>query len=76
MACLALAAAPEPNYSAIQTKKTVILAGREDKTSPPATTEFLHEELKGSEVVWLENVGHWHGFEDVEGTAKALTSIL
>lgn len=76
LACLALAAAPDPNYSTIRAKKTVILAGKEDKTSPPATTEFLLEQIKGSQVVWLENVGHWHGFEDVEGTAKALAAIL
>jgi pimeloyl-ACP methyl ester carboxylesterase len=76
LACLALATAPEPSYSAITAKKTIILAGREDKTSPLATTEFLHEQINGSEVIWLENVGHWHGFEDVEGTAKALTAIL
>lgn len=75
LACLALAAAPEPDYSAIRAKKTIILAGREDKTSPPATTEFLVGEIKGSEVVWLEDVGHWHGFEDVDGTAIALVAI-
>ncbi|KZP22785.1 putative hydrolase [Athelia psychrophila] len=76
LACLGLAAASEPDYSKISAGKTVILAGKEDKTSPAATTEFLHEQIKGSEIIWLENVGHWHGVEDVEGTANALKSIL
>ncbi|KAF7972484.1 hypothetical protein HWV62_17916 [Athelia sp. TMB] len=76
LACEALGAAPEPDYSKITAGKTVILAGREDKTSPAATTEFLNQEIKGSKVVWLEDVGHWHGVEDVEGTASALNSIL
>jgi len=55
----------------------IILAGKEDnQTSPPATTEFLHKQINGSEVIWLENVGHWHVFEDVKGTANALSAIL
>lgn len=76
LACLALAAAPEPEYSAIKANKTIILAGREDKTSPITTTDFLNGQIKGSQVVWLENVGHWHGYEDVDGTAQALNAIL
>lgn len=58
-ACLALAAASEPDYSKIAAS-TLILAGDEDKTCPEATVNFLSKEIKDTEVVKLSNVGHWH----------------
>jgi len=74
-ACLALAKAVDPDYSKI-TSKTVILAGSEDKVTPPDILEFFKRSIVGSEVMVLEDVGHWHLLEDVEGTAKALISFI
>jgi pimeloyl-ACP methyl ester carboxylesterase len=76
LASLAIAAAPEPDYSRIQAKNVVILAGREDKRIPEVTTRFFESSIKGAKVVWLENVGHWLAVEDVESTAKALSESL
>jgi pimeloyl-ACP methyl ester carboxylesterase len=58
-ACLALADAKEPDYTAI-TAPTLILAGNEDKTCPKATVDFLTQNIKNSKVVDLPDVGHWH----------------
>ncbi|KAM0747624.1 putative hydrolase [Meredithblackwellia eburnea MCA 4105] len=74
-ACVALAGANDPDYSKIVVP-TLFVAGTEDKTCPKATVEFLAKEIKGTKVVTLENVGHWHQVEDVEGVAKALVEFL
>ena len=52
------------------------MAGREDKTSPATTTAFLERRITGAQVVWVENVGHWHVFEDVDGVAAAVRSFF
>ena len=74
-ACDALAAAIEPAYERIRAP-TLIVAGREDKTSPATTTAFLERRITGAQVVWVENVGHWHVFEDVDGVAAAVRSFF
>jgi pimeloyl-ACP methyl ester carboxylesterase len=58
-ACLALADATEPDYSAIKVP-TLILAGSEDKTCPKPTVEFLTQNINGAKVVDISNIGHWH----------------
>jgi pimeloyl-ACP methyl ester carboxylesterase len=74
-ACLALATAVEPAYERISAP-TILIAGAEDKTSPTATIDYLHTRISGSNVVTLQNVGHWHLLEDVEASARALVEFL
>lgn len=74
-ACEALAAAVEPDYSKI-TARTILLAGSEDKTCPEATIKFLHEQIRGSEVFAINDVGHWHQLEDHKAVADATTKFI
>ena len=75
LACLALTKAVDPDYAAIRVP-TLILAGAEDKTCPEATVKFLGGAIPGAKVVTLQDVGHWHIVEDVEGTARELNSFV
>jgi len=75
LACEALATAKNPDYANIKCT-TVIVAGDEDKTSPAATTEYLKEQIAGTKAVQLQNVGHWHMIEDVEGVSGTLKAFL
>jgi pimeloyl-ACP methyl ester carboxylesterase len=77
-ACSALAKSNNTSldFSRISTD-TVIITGSEDKVSPPQLCEKYKGELqkcKGVEV--LQDVGHWHVFEDPKGVAAALSHIL
>ncbi|KAI3336335.1 hypothetical protein HD806DRAFT_2168 [Xylariaceae sp. AK1471] len=51
---------------------TLIITGREDKVSPPAVCEEYKSRMGNSRLVVLENVGHWHVFEDVVAAARAV----
>jgi pimeloyl-ACP methyl ester carboxylesterase len=74
--CTALAEAKALNFAAIQ-PNTLIITGSQDKVSPPQLCEKYIQELgnKASLRV-LENVGHWHVFEDLQGTASAVKTFL
>lgn len=74
-ACLAAAAATDPDYSKITTP-TLIFAGDEDKTAPKPTIDFLHKAINGSKIVHLAEVGHWHQVEDFETVAKELKAFI
>jgi pimeloyl-ACP methyl ester carboxylesterase len=53
----------------------LIVRGNEDKVSPPAHVEKLGKRM-GAKTVVLPGVGHWHGFEDVDGLAGAVGGFL
>jgi pimeloyl-ACP methyl ester carboxylesterase len=75
-ACKALASAEGLDFSAIQTK-TLFITGSEDKVSPPLLCEKYVQGLKPeARLQVLENVGHWHIFEDLQGVASAIQSFL
>lgn len=75
-ACTALAEAPALDFAALQ-PKTLVITGSEDKVSPPNLCEKYVAELHGTASLQvLDNVGHWHVFEDVQGTADAIKGIL
>ncbi|POY70523.1 A/B superfamily hydrolase [Rhodotorula taiwanensis] len=74
-ACLAAAAADDPDYSQI-TAPTLIFAGDEDKTCPKPTVDFLRDAIKNAKVVQLADVGHWHQVEDHETVARELKAFL
>lgn len=56
--------------------KTLIVTGENDKVSPPTLCEGYASRIRGSELVVLKNVGHWHVFEDVNGVAAAVENFL
>jgi pimeloyl-ACP methyl ester carboxylesterase len=75
-ACAALAGAHGLDFAAIQAK-TVLITGSEDKVSPVQLCEEYMEQLNGkASLQVLDNVGHWHVFEDLEGVAKIVQDAL
>jgi pimeloyl-ACP methyl ester carboxylesterase len=71
-ACEALARGTTPLEGERLDVDTLIITGREDKVSPPAVCEEYKTRIGSSRLVVLENVGHWHVFENVTGVAKAV----
>jgi len=45
---------------------THIIAGTEDKATPPANSEFIHLKIKGSSLNYIDGVGHMICLEDPE----------
>ncbi|KAI1615973.1 putative fumarylacetoacetate hydrolase [Exophiala viscosa] len=75
--CTALASARELQVDLGQIRSKVqIIGGDEDKVSPPAYTQELTQLLPNATLATLKETGHWHTFEDIEGTASALESFL
>jgi pimeloyl-ACP methyl ester carboxylesterase len=37
---------------------TLIVAGRDDRITPPERSEFLHRAIRGSRLVVIEGAGH------------------
>jgi pimeloyl-ACP methyl ester carboxylesterase len=76
-ACGALAGATNKlDFSQIKAE-TLIITGSDDKVSPPTLVEGYGKALpKSAGVKVLENVGHWHVFEDVQGVSKAVSGFL
>ncbi|GKU06637.1 bifunctional 4-hydroxyphenylacetate degradation enzyme [Fusarium langsethiae] len=56
--------------------KTLIITGDEDKVSPPSLCEKYASRIQDAQLVVLNNVGHWHVFEDVGGVAQAVEKFL
>jgi len=56
--------------------KTLIITGDEDKVSPPSLCEKYASRIQDSKLVVLNNVGHWHVFEDVDGVSQAIEKFL
>jgi len=45
---------------------TLILAGTKDKATPPENSEFVHSNIKGSTLNYIEGAGHMVCLEDPE----------
>lgn len=75
-ACGALAGATQELVVEQLRAPTLIVTGQEDKVSPPALCEKYASRVKGSSLVVLENVGHWHVFEDVAASADAVKDFI
>jgi pimeloyl-ACP methyl ester carboxylesterase len=58
-----------------QSTKSLIITGDEDKISPPAHVTKLAETMNATKKV-LNEVGHWHIFEDTEGVSSAMKEFL
>ncbi|KAB8207872.1 hypothetical protein BDV34DRAFT_60315 [Aspergillus parasiticus] len=55
---------------------TLIVAGQEDAISPVKLAQGYRSKIPNSQVELLKDVGHWHVFEDLEGTAEAINRFL
>ncbi|KAI9691955.1 MAG: hypothetical protein M1820_009663 [Bogoriella megaspora] len=55
---------------------TLIVTGDEDKISPAAHVQEMAKRLRNAKSVVLSGVGHWHGFEDVNGLSSAVQAFL
>ena len=55
---------------------TLIVAGEEDKISPPRICEMYVRDVKGAQVVVLPQVGHWHVFEDLNGVTNVVSQFM
>ena len=71
----ALVDAKELDVGAIEAK-TLIITGSEDEHSPPQTCEAYVAAMKNASVQVLQDVGHWHLFEDCSGVANAMEHFL
>lgn len=74
-ACSALASAPMMDFSLVKCP-TLIVTGSEDKVSPPGVCETYAAKIDGCKLEILDNVGHWHLFEDGERVCDAVTNFL
>lgn len=75
-ACTAMAGSKPLPAESIKCK-TLIITGKEDKTSPPELCVSYAQRIPQSlSPVVLEDVGHWHLFEDVQGVSNAIRNFL
>ena len=56
--------------------KTLILTGTEDAVSPPTVCSAYAQIIKSSEVKVLDDVAHWHLFEDAKGFSDFVYTLL
>ena len=78
-ACTALAGSSEDTLALekLKGKKVLVLTGAEDKVCPrPVADKYKAAVGDTVEVKVLEDVGHWHLFEDVEGCRDAVKGAL
>ena len=76
-ACSALAKATNSlDFSRIEAE-TFLVTGSEDTVSPRQVCEEYEQQLQnGKGLMVLQDVGHWHVFEDTSGVAKVVSSML
>ncbi len=58
------------------TARTVVLTGRHDFICGPVWAEMLHEGIRGSRLVILENSGHFAQYEEPDAYIEAVTWLL
>jgi 2-keto-4-pentenoate hydratase/2-oxohepta-3-ene-1,7-dioic acid hydratase in catechol pathway/pimeloyl-ACP methyl ester carboxylesterase len=74
--CTALAGATETIPVENIKIQTLIITGDEDKVSPPDLCDKYVSQLPNAKLEILENVGHWHVFEDPVAVSAAIKSFL
>lgn len=76
-ACVALSRSGEEtlDVSRIQVP-TLILTGSDDGVGSPEVCQRYSSAISGSTVKVLQNVGHWHLFEDTKGTLDAVLPFV
>lgn len=76
-ACMALAGSTNETLDARLLRCPIsIVTGDADNVSPLAVCNRYAEAVAGGQVRVLENVGHWHLFEDAEGCVEAVLRML
>ncbi len=55
---------------------TLILSGKQDRLTPPKYSEFLHERIGGSEIVFFDNCGHMPMLEQTAEFNRRVSSFL
>ncbi|KAJ5537687.1 hypothetical protein N7494_007166 [Penicillium frequentans] len=76
-ACAALAGSASDVLDLSSLKAPVsFITGEDDKVSPPSLCKAYSEATGGGNVEVLNNVGHWHLFEDTDRTVKAVLSQI
>jgi len=55
---------------------TLIVVGLDDKMTPLKLSHFMHENIKGSQLVTIENAGHMTMIEQPEELNKAINSFV
>lgn len=73
--CEALASANTPDYAAIASP-VLLIAGGDDKTSPPELSESLAKEITSATVEVIPEIGHWHAVEAAGQVTSALRAFL
>ncbi|WP_284976775.1 alpha/beta hydrolase [Arthrobacter sp. efr-133-TYG-104] len=74
-ACEALAAATNPDLTAIRSK-VLLLTGSEDKVSTPASNEAMSAELGSAELLIAPETGHWTVPEAPDFVTAAVVDFL
>ena len=75
--CTALASGRDLKVEPAELKcRTLIIAGDEDKVSPPSYVKDLAAKMESCKLEILSGVGHWHCFEDSSRVAKAIQDFL
>lgn len=74
--CTALAEAKPLNFTVLQSQ-TLIITGSHDKVSSPHVCQGYTERIVSkASLRILDDVGHWHLFEDLQNTASAVQEFL
>jgi pimeloyl-ACP methyl ester carboxylesterase len=73
--CEALANAVTPGYADIKAP-VLLIAGSDDKTSPPELSESLAEEIPSATVELIDGIGHWHAVEAAATVTEALRAFV
>jgi pimeloyl-ACP methyl ester carboxylesterase len=55
---------------------TLIIAGKDDLLTPPSYSEYLHREIKGSELVIVEDAGHMVMIEQPDAVNRAIETFI
>jgi 3-oxoadipate enol-lactonase len=73
--CEALANATSPAFADIRAP-VLLIAGRDDKTSPPETSETLAKEIPSTQLEVIPDIGHWHAVEAAGQVTAALRDFI
>jgi len=76
LACHALAAAADPDFSTIKAEKVIVLAGKEDEVIPERIIDYVKSTIPSARIIWMEEIGHWHMLEDIPSMAIIFTEYL
>ncbi|USP82778.1 hypothetical protein yc1106_10052 [Curvularia clavata] len=74
--CSALAEAKVLDWAAVHAQTLVITGSRDVVSSPESCEKYVQMLGDKARLQVLENVGHWHVLEDVQGTAGAVKAFL